>query len=464
MNEKANVSKVLNAKHRKILDSLLKLPENRECADCRSKGPRWASVNLGIFICMQCAGIHRSLGVHISKVRSATLDTWLPEQISLIQTIGNEKSNNYWETELPPNYDRVGIENFIRAKYVDKRWIPRDGKEKSPAMVKKQEALNNEHKSMSMQYTQMKSTNHMSDGRKIAEPIDTNATRSCRPVPAKVPQQVIPDTELPECMQNPKPTVPTTQLIKQERGAISTLQPSQVDYATELFNLLCVDDSRGNNSNMPAGRNAWTTFSSAEAETTLEMSGSTNLVENRTLSRNEVGNVLEKPPSVGAFSENTIKDGKNDDMILFEQSSVLSPISVHHQEQTAFSQQQPILSAAATNASYVSQIYPANGHVFGSNNNYLPVQNLINAGYQVPGMVVPITNFQKYIQVGSDQQKYLTTRYSVNLPLLSVHLPSINGHSMTSMSTTLQQHPPLSNPYVGHNGFSSLAQGMYRKQ
>ncbi|KAL3522192.1 hypothetical protein ACH5RR_015026 [Cinchona calisaya] len=45
--------------------------------------------------------------------------------------MGNEKSNGYWEAELPPRNDRVGIENFIRAKYVEKRWIPRDGKFKS---------------------------------------------------------------------------------------------------------------------------------------------------------------------------------------------------------------------------------------------------------------------------------------------------------------------------------------------
>lgn len=86
-------------------------------------------------------------------MRSATLDTWLPEQVAFIQckhhssflfshscnyikslirlsrvlklnlalwffaAMGNEKSNSYWEAEIPPNYDRVGIENFIRAKY-----------------------------------------------------------------------------------------------------------------------------------------------------------------------------------------------------------------------------------------------------------------------------------------------------------------------------------------------------------
>ncbi|KAJ0106325.1 hypothetical protein Patl1_19331 [Pistacia atlantica] len=102
MNGKASVSKELDARHSKILEGLLKLPENRECADL---APRWASVNLGVFICMQCSGIHRSLGVHISKVRSTTLDTWLPEQVAFMQC-KNPSGLMYEEKRWAPKGER----------------------------------------------------------------------------------------------------------------------------------------------------------------------------------------------------------------------------------------------------------------------------------------------------------------------------------------------------------------------
>ncbi|OMO80401.1 Arf GTPase activating protein, partial [Corchorus capsularis] len=153
MNEKANVTKELNAKHRKILEGLLKLPENRECADCKSKyvtntinrddldirskmgkcESRYLYLHAMFWDPQKPWGTYIKGDFLISElVRSATLDTWLPEQVAFIQSMGNERANSYWEAELPPNYDRVGIENFIRAKYEEKRWVPRDGNSKSP--------------------------------------------------------------------------------------------------------------------------------------------------------------------------------------------------------------------------------------------------------------------------------------------------------------------------------------------
>ncbi|NXF24285.1 SMAP1 protein, partial [Rhodinocichla rosea] len=93
-------------------------------------GPRWASWNTGVFICIRCAGIHRNLGVHISRVKSVNLDQWTPEQIQCMQEMGNTKARLLYEANLPENFRRPqtdqAVEFFIRDKYEKKKYYDKN--------------------------------------------------------------------------------------------------------------------------------------------------------------------------------------------------------------------------------------------------------------------------------------------------------------------------------------------------
>jgi len=128
---------------KKRLDDLLKKPENQVCADCFSKQPRWASSKLGVFMCIDCSGIHRNLGVHISFVRSVNLDSWTPEQVEMMETWGNARAKAYYEAEVPENYSRPKegaavreVQRWIRDKYEFKRFLPSDGHVPPPTAQK----------------------------------------------------------------------------------------------------------------------------------------------------------------------------------------------------------------------------------------------------------------------------------------------------------------------------------------
>ncbi|OVA19209.1 Arf GTPase activating protein [Macleaya cordata] len=119
---------------------LREIPGNDLCAECGSPEPDWASLNLGILLCIECSGVHRNLGVHISKVRSIKFDVkvWEPTILDLFRSLGNAYCNSVWEELLLQNESKdepdallsitkpgpkdaiLKKDKYIQAKYVEK--------------------------------------------------------------------------------------------------------------------------------------------------------------------------------------------------------------------------------------------------------------------------------------------------------------------------------------------------------
>ncbi|XP_018413782.1 PREDICTED: arf-GAP with GTPase, ANK repeat and PH domain-containing protein 1 isoform X7 [Nanorana parkeri] len=124
-----NKSRLTSQNEALALQSIRSLPGNSHCVDCDAPSPDWASLNLGALMCIECSGIHRNLGTHLSRVRSLDLDVWPPELIKVMSAIGNELANSVWEgssqghvkpcSESP----REEKERWIRAKYEQKLFL-----------------------------------------------------------------------------------------------------------------------------------------------------------------------------------------------------------------------------------------------------------------------------------------------------------------------------------------------------
>ncbi|XP_074483738.1 arf-GAP with GTPase, ANK repeat and PH domain-containing protein 1 isoform X1 [Sebastes fasciatus] len=124
-----NKSRLTSQTEAMALQTIRSLRGNGRCADCEAQNPDWASLNLGALICIECSGIHRNLGTHLSRVRSLDLDEWPLELIKVMSAIGNELANGVWEANAQgrlkpaPDASREERERWIRAKYEQRLFV-----------------------------------------------------------------------------------------------------------------------------------------------------------------------------------------------------------------------------------------------------------------------------------------------------------------------------------------------------
>ncbi|XP_046880246.1 arf-GAP with SH3 domain, ANK repeat and PH domain-containing protein 1 isoform X2 [Hypomesus transpacificus] len=112
-----------------IIEDVLRMPGNELCCDCGASDPKWLSTNLGILTCIECSGIHREMGVHISRIQSMELDKLGTSELLLAKNVGNSSFNEIMEGNLPspspkpsPASDMTVRKEFINAKYMDHKF------------------------------------------------------------------------------------------------------------------------------------------------------------------------------------------------------------------------------------------------------------------------------------------------------------------------------------------------------
>lgn len=152
----------LGAEHhvqQQLIRQVQALTGNDRCVDCSTTKdkPTWLSTNLGVLVCIECSGIHRDLGVHISRIQSLTLDNINTSQLLIAHNMGNDFFNEIFESKLrqlellaadiaSPNFDTPKLKpnssmeqrcQFINAKYIQKKFcqnIHRDDLERAKCL------------------------------------------------------------------------------------------------------------------------------------------------------------------------------------------------------------------------------------------------------------------------------------------------------------------------------------------
>uniref|UniRef100_A0A8C5F6T8 ArfGAP with SH3 domain, ankyrin repeat and PH domain 1b n=1 Tax=Gadus morhua TaxID=8049 RepID=A0A8C5F6T8_GADMO len=117
---------------RSVIEEVLRMPGNDSCCDCGAADPRWISTNLGVVTCIECSGIHREMGVHVSRIQSLELDKLGTSELLVAKNVGNSSFNEILEGNLPsasakpsPSSDMSVRREYINAKYIDHKFTRR---------------------------------------------------------------------------------------------------------------------------------------------------------------------------------------------------------------------------------------------------------------------------------------------------------------------------------------------------
>ncbi|CAG5896170.1 unnamed protein product, partial [Menidia menidia] len=131
-----------------IIEDVLRMPGNEVCCDCGAADPKWLSTNLGILTCIECSGIHREMGVHISRIQSMELDKLGTSELLLAKNVGNSSFNEIMEGNLTtpspkptPSSDMTMRKEFINAKYVDHKYARKTCTSAAAKMIELFEAV-----------------------------------------------------------------------------------------------------------------------------------------------------------------------------------------------------------------------------------------------------------------------------------------------------------------------------------